>query len=67
MRSSAPKTEIHYFFCCVCGNEGIPIIRRKGQLREKNHKKRLFCVKCQKRVNHTEYTEFEAEKIRKEK
>ena len=42
------------FFCAKCGQEGIPIQRKKGQNRGKFHKKKLYCLNCQKEVNHVE-------------
>lgn len=41
-------------FCTKCGNEGIPIQRKRGQYREKFHKKKLYCLHCQEQVNHVE-------------
>ena len=46
------------FFCTKCGREGIPILRKKGQLREPGHLKKLFCIYCQKVVNHAEIREI---------
>jgi hypothetical protein len=48
------KSESHRFFCTSCGNEGIPIMRSTGALREKGHLKKLYCIYCQKEVNHYE-------------
>lgn len=42
------------FYCTYCGNKGIPITRKKGQSREPGHLKKLFCLKCQKEINHVE-------------
>lgn len=42
------------FFCTKCGNEGIPIQRKRGQFRGKFHKKKLYCLHCQTQVNHVE-------------
>ena len=46
------------FFCTECGNEGIPIIRSKGQTREPGHLKKLYCMHCKKEVNHVEIREI---------
>lgn len=42
------------FYCCKCGNKGIPIPRKKGAEREAGHLKRVFCLKCQQEWNHVE-------------
>lgn len=46
------------FYCTKCGNRGIPIARRAGQRREAGHLKRLFCLHCQKEINHVEIRPF---------
>ena len=46
------------FFCTQCGNEGIPIMRKKGQMREPGHLKKLYCMHCKKEVNHVEIREI---------
>ncbi len=46
------------FFCVACGEEGIPIARRKGREREPGHLKKLFCLNCHKETNHAEVREF---------
>ena len=45
------------FFCTQCGNEGIPIIRKKSHLRKKGHLKKLYCIYCKKEINHIEVIE----------
>lgn len=59
-------------FCCSCGQEGIPITRRKGQTREPGHLKKLYCIHCGKEWNHVEirqmskkytYEDFEIEML----
>lgn len=45
------------FFCTECGNEGICIMRPKGQIREPGHLKKLYCIHCKKEVNHVEIKE----------
>lgn len=42
------------FYCTSCGNKGIPIARRGSHGREAGHLKRLFCLHCQREVNHVE-------------
>ena len=44
----------HDFYCCKCGNKGIPLPRPKGHNRERLHRKRLFCLHCGGVVNHIE-------------
>ena len=42
------------FFCMACGGEGIPLSRKRGQAREKFHRKKLYCPHCRNTVNHIE-------------
>lgn len=42
------------FFCTHCGREGMPIQRKKGQLREPGHLKKLYCIYCKEETNHAE-------------
>lgn len=42
------------FYCTECGRKGIPILRQYGQHREPGHLKKLYCIACQKEVNHAE-------------
>lgn len=42
------------FFCTKCGKEGVPIMRKRGQMREAGHLKKLYCIFCQEEVNHAE-------------
>ena len=57
------------FFCTQCGREGFTIQRKKGQLREPGHLKKLYCLHCKKENNHAEirdiggytYEDFEKE------
>ena len=46
------------FYCCKCGNEGIPIRRKNSKLRESGHLKKLYCLNCKKEVNMVECKEF---------
>ena len=46
-----------HFYCTQCGNEGIPVQRKKGQERETGHLKRLYCIYCKEEVNHVEIKE----------
>ena len=42
------------FYCVICGNHGLPVIRQKGKEREAGHLKKLFCLNCGKETNHAE-------------
>ena len=46
------------FFCTQCGREGLPVMRKNGQLREAGHLKKLYCIFCQQEVNHAEVREI---------
>jgi hypothetical protein len=46
--------ETHDFYCIQCGKRGIPVVRNKGQQRDKHHLKKLFCLTCQMEINHVE-------------
>lgn len=46
--------ETSRFFCTKCGNEGLPIWRKKGQERKAGHLKKLYCLHCKEEVNHVE-------------
>lgn len=46
--------ETHDFYCLNCGRKSIPIVRSTGRLREKKHRKVLYCPWCQRDVNHIE-------------
>ena len=45
---------ISEFYCTECGKKGIPVARHPGQHRKPGHLKKLFCLHCQKEVNHVE-------------
>ena len=32
------------FYCTECGGEGLPVFRKKGQLRQGGHLKNLYCI-----------------------
>lgn len=49
------------FICTVCGEEGIPLIRPQAHLREKNHIKHLYCIRCKRRTPHREIRECDVE------
>ena len=45
-------------YCCNCGHEGIPIMRKLGQYREPGHLKKIYCPYCNKEWNHVEIRPF---------
>ena len=47
----------HDFYCTCCGKKGIPISRDKKEIRERGHLKILFCIYCNKEINHVEVVE----------
>jgi hypothetical protein len=47
------NTNEHRFFCVKCGTE-TPLARKKGQKKEKFHRKRLWCYHCKEEINHIE-------------
>ena len=44
----------HDFYCMNCGNRSMPLPRKKGQERERLHRKKLYCLYCKEEVNHIE-------------
>lgn len=58
--------ESHDFYCTNCGNKGIPCQRRRGHQHSRGHLKKLFCIYCNKEVNHYECKNLEdVEKFKK--
>lgn len=55
------------FFCCSCGREGIPLVRRRGREREAMHLKSLWCPFCKGDYNHVECRNDQEIKMFKEK
>ena len=45
------KYETHSFWCLNCGQQTTPIMRKTGYLKEKFHRKKLFCINCGVEVN----------------
>ena len=55
------------FYCLNCGKQNIPIHRNHGRMKEKGHRKRLYCPWCKQEVNHIECrTSQEAEQFKLE-
>lgn len=52
---------IHDFYCINCG-ASIPL-PRKGQEREKGHRKKLWCWKCNLVVNHVECRNYKERRL----
>ncbi len=48
------KFETHTFWCIRCGQQTIPIMRKAGFMHGKFHRKKLYCLHCQKETNHVE-------------
>lgn len=46
------------FYCCECGNKGIPIARKINKIKEPGHLKKIFCLNCNKETNHVECREL---------
>ena len=46
------------FYCTSCGKKGIPILRQKGKERNAGHLKKIYCIYCQREVNHVECKPF---------
>ncbi len=53
------KMVTHDFYCICCGKKGIPVARNRGHQHGKLHMKKLFCLTCQKEVNHVECKNYE--------
>ena len=49
---------ISKFYCTKCGHEGIPVHRRTSRVKEPGHLKKLYCIYCNKEVNHAEVRGF---------
>lgn len=56
MAGSRNAVEMHNFFCINCGKQGIPVWRKIGCRRAKNHRKALYCTNCKMTINHIEVT-----------
>lgn len=48
------NTITHRFFCLNCGNESVPLSRKRGHQHERFHRKKCFCLTCKCCVNHIE-------------
>jgi transcription elongation factor Elf1 len=59
-RRKGQTFEQHIFECPICGNI-YTLFRPIGRLREKNHKKWLWCYKCKKKINFIELGNFREE------
>ena len=59
--------DTHKFYCLNCGEEGIPLPRKRGRQRERFHRKKMYCFHCHNTVNHIECkTSEEVEKFKEE-
>jgi len=57
----------HNFFCIQCGNPVYPILRKRGRMKGKFHRKRLYCPHCKIDINCIEVRNMEEEFEFKEK
>lgn len=54
------------FYCIKCGRKGIPLIRQPNKLKEKFHRKKLYCPWCRVYINHVEVrNQWEADEFKK--
>jgi len=60
------NVEQHKFFCIQCGQEGIPLARKKNRKRERFHRKVMYCYHCHEDINHVECRDEEDIRIFKE-
>ena len=44
----------HDFYCLNCGKRNISVMRPRGFLRERGHRKVMYCPHCKLDVNHLE-------------
>ena len=51
---STKNWRTHDFYCLYCGNRNISVLRPRGFLRERGHRKVLYCPHCKHTVNHYE-------------
>lgn len=56
--SNKARVTISDFYCTECGKKGMPLARKIGSQREAGHLKKLYCIYCQKEVNHAEIRPF---------
>ena len=54
------KVTISNFYCLCCFRK-MPLARRKSNMREKEHLKKIYCFGCNREVNHYEVREFDAD------
>ena len=68
MAGSREKTDLYSEFWCIrCGKKGIPVRRKRSGIREKGHRKKLYCIYCRQQVNHVETrNEEEARQFRED-
>lgn len=54
MHKRGSNVTISTMVCCKCGQKGIPVPRRAGHERAKDHIKDLWCCNCKKVTKHKE-------------
>lgn len=42
------------FYCINCGAKGVPILRAGNKLKQKHHRKKMYCLTCKHETNHVE-------------
>lgn len=42
---------LHDFYCINCGQKNLAILRADGRLKEKFHRKKLYCYHCKNTIN----------------
>lgn len=45
------KYNEHSFWCINCGQQALPILRPNSKIRERFHRKRLYCFHCKQEIN----------------
>ena len=56
-RRKGQQMEQHLFECPIC-NSRYSLFRPKGNLREQNHKKWIYCYQCKRKRNFTELGQY---------
>lgn len=51
---SSKSWTTHDFYCMCCGTKGIPVPRAGNKMKQKFHRKRMYCLRCRTDTNHIE-------------
>ena len=49
-----PSMIFHDFYCLNCGKKSLTLPRKTSRLKEKFHRKKLYCTHCKVTINHIE-------------